>query len=48
MYQLDKIISPSSHYKLKDIVERVVNPVEVIPEKNIHKLGFALMVKGYL
>ncbi|MEH6980063.1 MULTISPECIES: restriction endonuclease subunit S [Bacillus] len=46
MYQLDKIISPSSHYKLKDIVERVVNPVEVIPEKKYTQIGIRSHGKG--
>lgn len=46
MLKIGKITSPLYHFKLKDIIEKTANPIEVVPDKKYTQIGIRSHGKG--
>lgn len=46
MLKIGKISSPLYHFKLKDIIERTANPIEVVPDQKYTQIGIRSHGKG--
>jgi type I restriction enzyme, S subunit len=46
MLKLGKISSPLYHFKLKDIIERIANPIDVVPGQKYTQIGIRSHGKG--